>query len=89
MAYVTGGGVRYEAPSAARLDQRLEAADRPGEHLWVLTAAWIAPDPERPRIDMDAENLVSVQGPGCFKCERPYSRRLARKPCRGSISDLQ
>ena len=87
MTYVTGGGVRYEAPAAELLDRRLMAADKPGRHMWVLTAAWLTADPESGQINMDAENLLSVQGPGCFKCEQPYSRRLARRPCRGSVTE--
>jgi hypothetical protein len=84
-SWVEGGGVRYRTPSPDRLDRRLANADHPGRHLWVLTAAWLVADPESREVQMDAENLITVQGPGCFKCEQPYSRRIAAKPCRGTV----
>ena len=91
---VTPQGTQYEAPTGAVLDKRLRAADRPGEHLWVVTTAWACPDPERTMIEgaqvyLDAESLIMLGGPGCYKCERSYSRRLAKMPCRGSIDDIQ
>lgn len=73
-------------PSAATLDKRLEACDKPGEHLWILMASWHLTDPERPgEVFLDIENLLIFTSPGCFKCELPYSRKLARMPCRGKI----
>jgi hypothetical protein len=82
---VAGAGIGYESPPAATLEARLATADTPGEHLWVVTAAWLSADPENPRYILDAENLLTVQGPGCFKCEQPYTRRIAAKPCYGSM----
>lgn len=61
----------------------LEDLDRPGEHLWVIVGALAVPDPERPLADIIGGE---VAGPSCFKCEREYSRRLARKPCTGTVS---
>jgi hypothetical protein len=87
---VGGAGTRYAPIDPLTMAKRLDAADRPGRHLWVMTAAWIignpgsARDPDVIKL-MDRENLVVFQGPGCFKCEQPYSARLAQKPCRGSI----
>jgi hypothetical protein len=80
------GGVQYEAAGPDQLERRIVAADRPGQHLWVCTAAWRVADPESTRRVLDAENLLTIQGPGCFKCEQPYSRRIAAKPCYGSIA---
>lgn len=83
-------GIRYEPISPDRLDARLKAADRPGEHLWVMVAAWIIGDPGSARDPdvlklMDRENLVQFQGPGCFKCERPYSGKMAKRRCLGQL----
>ena len=64
---------------------RLAVLDRPGAHLWVYVAAWAAPDPRASETILNAENLLSLTGPGCYKCEQPFSNRLARKPCRGEI----
>lgn len=79
----------YEMPSRDTIDARMAVADQPGHHLWVMLSAWHISDP-RAAITGDAtqlldqENLIMVQGPGCFKCEQPFSNRLARKPCYGN-----
>jgi hypothetical protein len=64
----------------------MSRADRPGEHLWTLMAVWAVSDPERPQMMLDAENIIEIAGPGCFKCEREYSRKLAKRACTGSVS---
>lgn len=76
-------------PNRLILEHRQHMHDRPGEHLWVISAAWRVADPAALTDGsiLDAESLLMVEGPGCFKCERPYSRRLARKPCRGGMQD--
>lgn len=89
---VTGTGTDYQPPTRQVLDKRLHRADRPGQHLWLMTAAWALDDPERSIREaqyLDAENLLVIAGPGCYKCEREYSRKLARQPCRGSVEQLQ
>lgn len=73
-------------PDAYRFGQRLEQLDKPGAHLWVYVAAWAAGDPRATDALLDNENLVSLTGPGCFKCEQPFSNRLARRPCRGKVN---
>lgn len=82
-----GSGIRYVPPSGAVLDRRLRALNRPGQHLWVMTAAWHVADPERLGLggQLDAENLTGIAGPGCYKCEREYSRKLASRPCTGRL----
>lgn len=67
------------------LDRRLEQLDRPGAHLWVYVGVWATSTPREPEAHLDSENLVGLNGPGCYKCEQPYSNRLARRPCRGRI----
>lgn len=82
---IDGTGVKVESPAPDVLDRRLAAADRPGEHLWTALAVWQI-DPREwlgGRVILDTENLLSVQGVGCFKCEQRFSNRLARQPCRG------
>lgn len=69
---------------AARIAQRVVQLDPgPGAHLWVMLAAWYVANPREPEINLDRENLLSLNGPGCYKCEQPFSKRLAKKPCRG------
>ena len=88
---VSGAGVRYQPPPRTTTAARMAAADKPGEHLWVMTAAWLiadpasARDPGTPKL-MDAENLVLFAGPGCFKCEREYSAKMAKRRCLGRLT---
>lgn len=56
---------------------------RPGEHMWVVVAAWRVTDPASPRFELDTENLLSVDGPGCFVCEEQYTPRIAYRRCKG------
>lgn len=91
--HLGGTGTHYEPISPDRLEARLKAADKPGEHLWIMTAAWLIGDPATARDPavvklMDRENLVQFAGPGCYKCERPYSGQMAKRRCLGTL-DLQ
>lgn len=54
----------------------------PGEHLWTLLGVWRITDPTADHVDLDIENLLSIEGPGCFVCERPYAVAVAG-PCPG------
>jgi hypothetical protein len=82
------------------MDAAMADADAPGEHLWIMTAAWRLTDPAKayaatmtPEFDednsylLDGENIISLAGPGCFKCEQIYSPTLAAQPCTGSATD--
>lgn len=65
-----------------------------GKHLWVVVAAWRVNDPEKLKLNnesqiFDLENMLSIDGPGCFKCEKPYESSLLNTFCHGSITDLQ
>lgn len=78
-------GIVYEASRINRLDRTLAETPR-NEHLWIMTAAWRV-DPEKlqdPEYTyyFDAESLLTTEGPGCYKCEKPYDRELAGQPCR-------
>lgn len=85
---------QYLPPTRRQLDARVRELDRPGEHIWIMTAAWSiadpasAADPSRLKL-MDRENLVAFGGPGCLKCEREYSAKMAKRRCLGSVSELQ
>lgn len=88
--HVSGAGIRYRPIPTERMDAKLAAADQPGAHIWVMTAAWMianpgdARDPAVPKL-MDAENLVLFAGPGCLKCERAYSAKMAKRQCLGRL----
>lgn len=80
-------GSKYQAPTKDQLEQRIKAADKPGQHLWIMLAAWQMVSPEQHRdgeFIMDRENLLMLNGPGCFKCEKPYSASMAKRRCLGS-----
>jgi hypothetical protein len=53
------------------------------EHLWVMTGLrrvdpLVALSGEQ---HLDLENLITVDGPGCYKCEQIYSATVAAQPC--------
>lgn len=88
------GRARYEPPTPAALARRLANADRPGEHLWIVTAAWHVPDPAAiwnpaALTLLDQENLIAMPAPGCYKCEKPYSAKMAKRRCLGSTDVIQ
>ncbi|CAL9668661.1 hypothetical protein SUDANB145_07297 (plasmid) [Streptomyces sp. enrichment culture] len=66
-----------------------------GEHLWtIITMHRVSNDMIRhlsrgaepgPEL-LDHENLITLEGPGCFKCEQPYSRYLANRKCTGTMT---
>jgi hypothetical protein len=82
--YVEGYGVQQEAVHKYGAD----IPEPPkGEHLWVVTGLWRTADPsgvvEGRRILLDAENLLSIDGPGCYVCEQVWSPELEKQPCPG------
>ena len=84
---MAGTGVFYRSPDHAALEARLRAADKPGKHLWVFVSAWQVQDPKRlgDKVIFDQENLIQLDGPGCYKCEKPYSGQMAKRPCLGKL----
>jgi hypothetical protein len=87
-------GTAYANPVSAVIESRLAAHDVPGQHLWTMLAAWRVADPREvgpPGREylLDGENLVSLVGPGCLKCEAEYSPQTAARPCTGGVSELQ
>jgi hypothetical protein len=89
-AILRGTGMRYKSPPSSTMDRRLENLDIPGKHLWTVFAVYNIADPEdiyRHTANLDMENIVMIEGPACFKCERLYSRKLAKQSCKGSINE--
>lgn len=90
---VAGVGHQFRPASQQVLQKRMQNADKPGQHLWMMTAAWAVSDPQGaatgtsgPQI-LDAENLLSFGGPICFKCEETWTRKRAAQRCPGSITE--
>lgn len=70
----------------------------PGKHLWMITMGFRIPDDTlrdmaagRPAegVLLDHENLILAAAPGCFKCERPFSRYLFHRKCTGDMKEMQ
>ena len=54
-----------------------------GEHLWTIIGMWrVRPDASK-RYELDHENLLTIEGPGCFHCEQKWTPELAKQPCPG------
>jgi hypothetical protein len=49
----------------------------------------VAIDPEKAvsgeQMLLDTENLINIDGPGCYYCEKPYNHPLASKRCKGYV----
>lgn len=58
-----------------------------GKHLWTVVGCWSV-QPGKTGYNLDIENLLTIEGPGCFKCEQPYTSELAAEPCKGSMELL-
>lgn len=69
-------GVQVGHKFAAKLPER-----EPGKHLWVALAMFSV-NPGLERHFLDAENLITIDGPGCFWCERHYEEAKGT-PCTG------
>jgi hypothetical protein len=83
---VRGRGVQVDAGGKAHAT--IEDPGQ-GEHLWVVVSAHRVVPVDGGSYELDHENLLSVDGPGCFKCELPYSAEVAARFCNGSIEELQ
>jgi hypothetical protein len=61
----------------------------PGKHLWIMLSVFALADPTaitRPgAINLDHENLLTIEGPGCYKCEQEYKPGRENTWCRGSV----
>jgi hypothetical protein len=55
----------------------------PGEHMWTIVGMWRLANPAAERFVLDLENLLTIEGPGCFVCEQPYTAGLAAARCPG------
>lgn len=55
----------------------------PGEHCWVTAALWRVTDPKAEKFHLDLENLISIDGPGCFHCGVTFAEPKAKQPCPG------
>jgi hypothetical protein len=77
------------------LGMSVEAAHRhhasidwqPGQHLWTVLGMWKV-RPEHDQFLLDTENLLTIEGPGCYVCEQEYTPERAAQPCPGDPSGM-
>jgi len=81
VARVESTGLKLEAKHLYRSDL---PAVVPGEHYWIVAGMWKI-DPESwcsgKQVHLDLENMVSIDGPGCFHCGVAWSKDVG--PCPG------
>lgn len=56
----------------------------PGKHLWTVVTMFSV-NPSSGEFTLDHENLVTIVGPGCYKCEEGFTPELGAAPCLGSM----
>lgn len=73
-AFNVGGGVKL--PDYAE-----------GEHLWVMIPMYrVEPAPGKP-LHLDQENLISLDGPGCWWCKAIWSADVEVERCSGTDNE--
>jgi hypothetical protein len=80
---VAGTGIQFEA--AHRHHARI-APTPSGQHLWAVFAVFRIADPGADQHHLDAENLLTIEGPACFACEQVHTPQRAASPCTGDPS---
>jgi hypothetical protein len=94
----TGHGVTYHVKHVSKPIQ-FEAKDKwsatlvdpgRGKHMWIIAAMYQVINPAavydpgaNTQVHLDAENLLTVEGIGCFKCEKDWSPDIERRFCQG------
>lgn len=73
-----------------QFDADLSYAEKAEEHVWIIAVAHkISAEAALAMVEggepmmLDAES-VRVTGVGCYRCEKPFDRRLIGKRCRGT-----
>lgn len=81
---------------SAGIEQEVSARRLPptpppgGPHQWTMAALWRLSGPAAraavagtDAIHLDRENLLTIDGPGCWVCEAPWSEAIADRTCPG------
>lgn len=57
-----------------------------GVHLWCVMAAYEVRDIKPVNdVSLAADNLLTVRGPGCFKCHKMYEPGVENTLCKGEV----
>lgn len=57
-----------------------------GRHLWTVLALFAVSNPARSQHDLDTENLLTIEGPGCLHCEQVWRPDIGSK-CPGEPTE--
>jgi len=81
-------GIKQEAKD--KLHNDLSDPGR-GKHLWTIIALYVIADPAvsmnpKGQILLDRENLLTVEGLCCFKCEKTWTPDVGRRYCQGVMT---
>ena len=94
MDLVNTGIKQFVGPDHQAMSDRLgkeeEYSKKAGEHLWVTIVTYkVGKESLRSMsktpLNLDVENLLSVEGPGCYICGEIYSRNLLDRACPGEM----
>lgn len=84
-SYVPVGSITVPVP-VSFIGRDPEVGVPAEEHIWTVIGFWRV-DPGKvyagDESHLDTENLLTIEGPGCFRCEQPYRPALADLPCPG------
>lgn len=89
--YLTGTGVLQNA--SGMFHMKVVDPGR-GKHYWNFVAMYSIKDPgsaispDGPGVQLDMENLITIEGPGCLKCEKVYTPGLELKWCPGVMPSV-
>lgn len=50
-----------------------------GRHLWIFAGVWEVKNPAADHQNFDMENLITMEGPGCFWCEQTWAPTIGSK----------
>lgn len=78
------GGPKAEASGRLHSDLPPQIA---GRHLWIYLSMFRCARPGASRVDLDMENLLSIEGPCCYWCEEAYSDELVLMRCRAPAQE--
>lgn len=85
----TGFEVEVSGDRLTKIWERDPLADvAPTDHVWALFAMFrVDPDTVfNGQSHLDTENLITISGPGCYRCEQTYTAAIAAAPCPGEPS---
>lgn len=82
---ITDVGPKVEAKQYAQAGMPKQV---PGEHLWIAMAIYRV-RPEAVKHYLDTENLLTIEGPGCYWCELTWRPGMEKTRCSGSPEGQQ